>query len=189
VELETERLLLRRPEPRDVDAYAEFWADPDVVRYIGGATKTWAETKAGVDRMIRHWNRHGIGLFSIERKADGRLVGRAGFLLWDTKRWVHSLADELDLPIETEIGWTLGRAFWGVGYATEASIAARDWALEELGLRRLISLIQRPNTASVRVAEKLGETLERANIGGPFSRTTDLYALGAQPAAAGIPAR
>ena len=85
---------------------------------------------------------------------------------------------------ETEIGWTLARAHWGHGYATEGATAARDWVLPELGLRRLISLIQRGNDASVRVARKLGETLEREDLPGPFPAATDLYAL-----TVGAPAR
>jgi RimJ/RimL family protein N-acetyltransferase len=176
VQLETHRLLLRRPERGDIDGYADFFADPEVVRYISGVTKTRAETAAGVERMIRHWDRYGIGLFSLVRKADERLIGRAGFLFWDA-RWRNSLANELEASAETEIGWTLGREFWGLGYATEAATAARDWALSELGVTRLISLIQRGNVASVRVAEKLGETLERKDLPGPFAATTDLYAL------------
>jgi RimJ/RimL family protein N-acetyltransferase len=178
VQLETRRLLLRRPEHRDVDGYAAFFADPAVVRYTSGETRTRAETAAAVERIIRHWDRHGLGLFSVIRKEDERLVGRTGFLLWDPERWVHSLAHELEgRPLETEIGWTFGREFWGRGYATEASIAARDWALATLGLTRLISLIQRHNVASVRVAEKLGQSLEQRDLDGPFAGTTDLYAL------------
>jgi RimJ/RimL family protein N-acetyltransferase len=180
VQLQTERLLLRRPEAADVDGYAAFWADPEVVRYIGGQTKTRAETAAGVARMIRHWDRYGVGLFSLVRKDDGRLVGRAGFLVWDPDRWAHGMNEELGEPLETELGWTLGREFWGNGYATEGAAAARDWALRELGLNRLISLIQRANVASVRVAERLGERLEREDIPGPFKAMTDLYVLTAE---------
>ena len=183
MQLETERLLLRRPKPRDLDGYAEFFADPEVVRYLSGVTRTRAESEAGLERMIRHWDRHGVGLFSIVRRDDERLIGRAGLLFWD-ERWRDSLRHEVAGPVETEIGWTLGREFWGRGYATEASAAVRDWALGELGVKRLISLIQRGNDASVRVAEKLGETLEREDIDGPFSATTDLYAL-----TVGAPAR
>lgn len=177
VELETERLLLRVPEPEDIDAYAEFWADPEVVRYMGGITRTRAETAAGVDRMRRHWNRHGLGLFSVVRQEDGRLLGRAGFLLWDPARWLNALQSDLAGPLETEIGWAFGRDFWGRGYATEAARAALTWGFRDLGLRRVISLIQRGNIASVRVAEKLGEVLEQQDLDGPFAATTDLYAL------------
>jgi RimJ/RimL family protein N-acetyltransferase len=122
MQLETERLLLRRPQARDLDAYAELFADPEVVRYTGGVTKMRAESEQAVQRMIDHWEDHGIGLFSVVRKEDDRVLG-------------------------------------------------------QLRLRRLVSLIQRGNDASVRVAEKLGETLEREDLPGPFRGPTDLYAL------------
>ena len=177
MELETERLVLRVPEPTDVDTYARFWADPEMVRYIGGETKSREEVEQLVARMRRHWERHGLGLFSVVRKEDGQLLGRAGFLLWDPSTWRNALHFELDEPLETEIGWTFGRAYWGHGYATEAALAALQWGSRELGLRRVISLIQRENAASIRVAEKLGELLERRDLGGPFAATVDLYAL------------
>lgn len=177
MQLETDRLLLRIPEPRDIDAYARFFADPEVVRYVSGRTRTRGETAVGVERMRRHWERHEIGLFSVVRKEDEQLLGRAGFLLWDATRWLNALQNDLDEPLETEIGWTFGREFWGNGYATEAALAALRWGFGELGLRRVISLIQRGNVASVRVAEKLGELLEQEDVPGPFAATTDLYAL------------
>jgi RimJ/RimL family protein N-acetyltransferase len=177
MQLETERLLLRRPETGDLDAYAQLFADPEVVRYTGGVTKTRAESALALERMIRHWQDHGIGLFSLVRQEDERVLGRVGFLLWDAESWQHAMVQPPGEKAETEIGWTLARAHWGLGYATEGATAARDWALQELGLRRLISLIQRGNDASVRVAHKLGETLEREDLPGPFRRPTDLYAL------------
>jgi RimJ/RimL family protein N-acetyltransferase len=177
MQLETERLLLRRPETGDLDAYAQLFADPEVVRYTGGVTKTRAESALALERMIRHWQDHGIGLFSLVRQEDERVLGRVGFLLWDAESWQHAMVQTPGEKTETEIGWTLARAHWGLGYATEGATAARDWALQELGLRRLISLIQRGNDASVRVARKLGETLEREDLPGPFRRPTDLYAL------------
>jgi RimJ/RimL family protein N-acetyltransferase len=177
MQLETERLLLRRPQAGDLGAYAELFADPEVVRYTGGVTKSRDESALALERMIRHWQDHGIGLFSLVRKEDERVLGRVGFLLWDAERWQNAMVQPPGETTEIEIGWTLARAHWGLGYATEGATAARDWALQELGLRRLMSLIQRGNDASVRVARKLGETLERANVPGPFRRATDLYAL------------
>jgi len=67
MQLETERLLLRRPQARDLDAYAELFADPEVVRYTGGVAKTRAESEHAVQRMIDHWEDYGIG------RARGRL--------------------------------------------------------------------------------------------------------------------
>jgi len=57
---------------------------------------------------------------------------------------------------QPELGWTLARRHWGNGYASEASLAVRDWARSERGIGRLISLINPVNTASQRVAERLG---------------------------------
>jgi RimJ/RimL family protein N-acetyltransferase len=183
VRLETERLVLRLPEPNDVDDYLGIFGDPQVVEFLSG-TQTRDVVAAGIERMRRHWDRHGVGLFSVVRKEDERLLGRVGFLLWDPDRWVHAMREELEGELETEIGWTLGSEYWKRGYATEAAFACRDWALGELGLRRLVSVIAPGNAASIRVAEKLGETLEREDLPGPFGRRVDLYSLetGAGPA-------
>jgi RimJ/RimL family protein N-acetyltransferase len=161
VRLETERLVLRKPELGDRDGYAELWGDPEVVRFLGGTTVPPDEVPAGIERMLGQWERHGVGLFSVVRKEDDQLVGRVGYLLWDTERWVHAMSEELEGPLELEIGWTLIRAFWNQGYATEAAIACRDHAFGELGRERVISLIAPENVASIRVAEKIGESYER----------------------------
>ena len=159
--IETERLLLRLPEPRDADALAEAFGDAEVVRYLSGVTRSLDETRRIVDDMLRHWDRYGSGLFTIERLEDGAVLGRAGFLVWDPRVWEHGLEKELEGPLETEIGWTLARRHWGHGYATEAALAARDWALAELRPPRLISLIHPENIRSQRVSEKLGQHYER----------------------------
>ena len=177
MQLETERLLLRRPQPSDLSAYSELFSDPEVVRYTGGVRKTRSESELALQRMIRHWEDFEIGLFSVIRKGDDRVLGRVGFLLWDAECWQHAMLRPPRGETETEIGWTLARPHWGRGYATEGAEAARDWAGQELGVLRLVSLIQRGNEGSVRVARKLGETLEREDHPGPFRERTDLYAL------------
>jgi ribosomal-protein-alanine N-acetyltransferase len=180
VRLETERLILRKPEAGDVDGYAEIWGDPEVVRFLGGRTLEPEEVPEGIQRMLRQWHRHGVGLFSVIRKEDERLVGRVGYLLWDPGRWVHAMAEDLDGDLELEIGWVVARPFWGQGYATEAAAACRDQALGELGRNRVISLIDPKNVPSIRVAEKIGERYERdVEISvGPVG----LYALEKRPA-------
>ncbi|HEX6700769.1 MAG TPA: GNAT family N-acetyltransferase [Gaiellaceae bacterium] len=159
--IETERLLLRLPEPSDADGFAEALGDPEVVRYLSGVARTREGTLDVIERMRGHWDRYGSGLFTIERREDGAVLGRAGFLVWDPRTWVHGLEHALDGPLETEIGWTLARRHWGHGYATEAALAARDWAFQELRLPRLISLIHPDNVRSQRVSEKLGQRYER----------------------------
>jgi RimJ/RimL family protein N-acetyltransferase len=148
-QLETERLLLRQFRESDLDAFAEICADEEVMRYIG-------EFKP-LDRMgawrsmamhLGHWQLKGYGMWAVEEKATGRLIGRVG--LWDPEGWAG-----------LEVGWMLGRAYWGRGFATEAARASMDAAIRVLGVDHLISVIHPDNAASIRVAERLGERFER----------------------------
>ena len=79
--LETERLILRKPKMDDLDGYAELWGDPEVVRYLSGTTLPRDQVPQAIERMLGHWERHGVGLFSVLRKEDERLIGRVGYLL------------------------------------------------------------------------------------------------------------
>jgi ribosomal-protein-alanine N-acetyltransferase len=178
MKLETERLLLRIPDERDIDGYLDVYSDPEVMRFLGTGMFSRDDAVAGVERMRRHWDRHGIGLFSVVRKEDERLLGRVGFLLWDLVRGVHAMREELDGALELEVGWTLGSEHWNRGYATEAALACRDWAVGELGYKRLVSLIARDNVGSIRVAEKIGESYERDLERPKRDYAVGLWALG-----------
>jgi RimJ/RimL family protein N-acetyltransferase len=94
----------------------------------------------------------------LERRDDGRFVGRTGILVWDTRTWSHTSLAEAGEHAQPELGWALVRAHWGNGYATEAARAVRDWVRRERGVGRLVSLIAPHNAASQRVAERLGAT-------------------------------
>jgi RimJ/RimL family protein N-acetyltransferase len=183
VRLETERLLLRIPDVRDVDGYLEVFGDPRVISFLGMTPQTREENAMGIERMRRHWERHGVGLFSVVRKEDERLLGRVGFLLWHPVRWVNAMREELEGELELEVGWTLGSEHWSRGYATEAAIACRDWALGELGWKRIVSLIAHDNAASIRVAEKIGETYERDVERPDIDYLIGLWSLGERAAA------
>jgi RimJ/RimL family protein N-acetyltransferase/class 3 adenylate cyclase len=159
--LETERLILRAPVPEDADPLAPMYADPEVMRYLGdGRTLTREETGRSVNRMIEAWKEDGFGLLTVVRKEDGAVIGRVGLIVWDPETWQTTRANA-DGPTELEVGYTIGRPHWGQGYATEAAAAARDYALEHLGARRLIALIIHGNEPSENVARKLGFEYER----------------------------
>jgi RimJ/RimL family protein N-acetyltransferase len=142
--IETERLLLRKPR-RD-DDLTEFVADEHVQSWIGGPDDP-AEL---IDRWIARWERNGIGQFVVE--LDGLLIGRVGFIVWDSRTWETSAYALAGTHAETELGWAILSAHWGNGYATEAALAAREW----IQRKRIISLIDPANVRSIRVAEKLG---------------------------------
>jgi [ribosomal protein S5]-alanine N-acetyltransferase len=177
VSLDTDRLLLRAPVPDDAEALAPMYADPEVMRYVGdGRTLTRTETERSVRRMIERWRADGFGLFTTVRKDDGAVIGRVGLLIWNTDTWEPTTrAEAQNGPTEVEVGYTLGRDFWGQGYATEAAGAVRDYALGKLGAERLIALIVHGNTASENVARKLGLEYERDIMLG--RREAQLFAL------------
>ena len=134
------------------------YGDPETVRYLGdGSTATLAEVEESIAFWLTRWEANGLGLCSLERREDGRVLGRAGFLVWDTAEWEPSTFTEAGERAQVELGWMLAREHWGRGYATEAALALRDWAFAEYGLTRLISLIRPGNEPSVRVAERIGE--------------------------------
>ncbi len=91
MQLETERLVLRKPELGDLDGYVELWGDPEVMRFLGGHTLPPDEVPQAMERNLGQWERHGLGLFSVLRKEDERFVGRIGYLLWDTDRWENAV--------------------------------------------------------------------------------------------------
>jgi RimJ/RimL family protein N-acetyltransferase len=151
VEIETGRLLLRRWRDEDLDAYARICADPEVMRYIGGgATLTREQSEEQVSRFVRHWDERGFGLWAVEHRASGAFIGFVGLAYQD--EWTEG-------EHKTEVGWRLDRACWGKGLATEGAVASVRYGLEDLGLERIISIIQPENLASRRVAEKAGLTL------------------------------
>jgi RimJ/RimL family protein N-acetyltransferase len=179
LQLETDRLLLRAPVPEDAEALAPMYADPEVMRYVGdGRTLTRGDTERSVKRMIERWEADGFGLFTTVRQDDGVVIGRVGLLVWNTDTWEPTTrAEAANAPSEVEVGYTLGRPYWGHGYATEAAGAVRDYALDGLGAERLIALIIHGNTASENVARKLGLAYERDVMLG--RREAQLFALDA----------
>lgn len=153
VRLETERLVVRPLTEADAEPLAEINADPDVMRYIGdGRPRTFEQTRERVGKAVRHWEETGWGAFAVDLAETGELIGFAALA-------VPEFLPEI-LPV-VEVGWRFSRVHWGNGYAPEAARAAIGYAFDEVGLDRLVSCIHRDNAASMRVAEKLGMTLER----------------------------
>jgi RimJ/RimL family protein N-acetyltransferase len=169
IELRTERLVLRQWRDDDLDALAPIYADPEVMRYIrDGSVQDRKDTAAHLDRMRQHWDEHGFGLFAAELVRTGELTGWVGLA-------VPYFLPEV-LPA-VEIGWRLGRSFWGAGLATEGARAALHFGLADRGLARLVSIRQVENMRSARVMEKIGLTFERRTTVPGNGRAVDVYAI------------
>jgi RimJ/RimL family protein N-acetyltransferase len=144
---ETERLRLRMFRESDLDAYAAMCGDAEVMRYLGdGRPLTRSDAWRNMALMIGHWHLRGFGMWAVDEKASGRMIGRIG--AWYPDGWPGK-----------EIGWTLCRDCWGRGFATEAGRAAIEHAFTVLHWPEVISLIRRGNAQSIRVAERVGESL------------------------------
>ncbi|MBT2444552.1 GNAT family N-acetyltransferase [Streptomyces sp. ISL-36] len=152
-EIRTPRLLLRRWTDDDLVPMAEINADPEVMRWIGdGSVRDLEQTAEDIERWEEEWDDEGFGLFAVELLASGELIGFAGLSVPDFLPEV--------LPA-VEIGWRLGRQYWGHGYASEAAHAALEFALQDRGLDRVVSITHISNTASENVMRKLGMVPER----------------------------
>jgi len=176
--IETERLLLRPPEVGDEDAVFRFVSDPEVMRWIGndGQTGTYADAVERIALYCRAWELDGFGHFMVVRKASGDTIGRVGLLVWDPQTWQHGTRSEIGDRAEVELGWSLERAAWGHGYATEAATAVGDWAFGHVPASRLISLIHPENVRSLRVAQKIGSRYQH-DVVVHHGATAQLWAL------------
>jgi len=144
-------------------------ADPQVMRWIGdGSVRDERQTKVGIQACEREWDRHGFGLFALELRATGELIGFTGLA-------VPEFLPEV-MPA-VEIGWRLGRPFWGQGLATEAARAALRFGLIDRGLDRIVSIAQAGNDASERIMGKLGMRLERETVDPTCNRPVRVHAI------------
>jgi mannosidase alpha-like ER degradation enhancer 2 len=108
------------------------------MRYLGGKAYSRSEAWRHLAFLIGHWHLRGYGHWAVEEKTSGKLAGRIGFL--NPEGWPGF-----------EIGWTLGRSFWGKGYAIEGARRALDYAFTQLDQAHVISLIH-PQNREVRAA-------------------------------------
>ena len=147
--LETGRLILRGFTRRDLDAHAATLGDEAVMRHIGGKPlnreDSWRRLMSGVGS----WVLTGMGPWAVELKADGRLAGHCGFFHFE-RDMIPSIAGE------PEMGWIFDRSVHGQGIAFEACSAALQWAERELAAPSYPAIIDLDNTASMKLAERLG---------------------------------
>lgn len=148
--LDTERLLLRAFRPDDLDPFADIVADPEVIKRAtyDGTTMTRAQAWNWLCLMLGHWHMRGHGIWGVEEKSTGVLIGRIGLQFLD---WFE----------DVELVWMLARSAWGKGYASEGARAAIDFGFNELGLGRMAAVIHKDNVPSIRLAERLGMEMEK----------------------------
>jgi RimJ/RimL family protein N-acetyltransferase len=139
--IETNRLVLRGPEPED---YPDFKATFTSyrARFMGGplnAYESWMLYAA----EIGHWAIRGYGMWMIHDKVTDETYGMAGG--WKPAKWP-----------EAELAWVIWPGAGGHGFALEATHAARNYFYKTLGWEGAVSYIDPKNLDSIRLAERLG---------------------------------
>lgn len=152
-ELRTDRLLLHRWRDADVAHFAAINADPEVMEFFP-SIQSYAETEAMVGRIEACFDEHGFGLWAVEIPEVAPCIGFVG---------LYPVTFDSHFTPAVEVGWRLGKEWWGSGYATEAGRAALAFGFDEIGLDEIVSFTAVANERSQRVMERLGMTHNSAD--------------------------
>jgi RimJ/RimL family protein N-acetyltransferase len=119
------------------------------LRYLLGGTEPWDRGRSWrhLAFLLGHWQLAGCGMWAVEQRETSTFLGMVGFA--EPEGWPG-----------LELAWILARRWWGYGYATEGARAALTHAFTVWQKDHVISLIHPENRASIRVAERLGESLQ-----------------------------
>jgi RimJ/RimL family protein N-acetyltransferase len=163
----TERLVIRRVEHSDAPVLAEFYADAEVMAHLGGP-RDRKRMREVFEEIALAPDDDEERIWSLVERDSGRVIGCCGLV-----------RKEIELHPEYELTYTLSRAAWGRGLATEAARALVEHAGTVLGKSRLVALVEPENRASARVAEKVGFAYARPVLR-PGERTLHLYVRDAE---------
>jgi [ribosomal protein S5]-alanine N-acetyltransferase len=159
--IETARLRLRRYVEGDVELVHRLMSNPRVMQYYPTLYDLERSRKM-LEKMLASYQTTGYSLLAAERRSDGSYVGQVGLLYWE----------DVDAREDVEVGYMLLPEYWGVGYATEAAQACRDWAFVKLGVDRVVSFIDTKNRPSIAVAKRNGmkrlKRIEESRFGKPI---------------------
>lgn len=145
--LETERLYLREMNQGDFSSLCKILQDKDVMYAYEHAFDD-IEAQEWLDKQFKRYNQYGFGLWAVILKETGEMIGQCGLTMQDcNNRQV------------LEVGYLFQKAFWHMGYASEAAIACKKYAFEVLHADEVFSIIRDTNTASQNVAKRNGMTV------------------------------
>lgn len=141
--IETERLILRRPEPRDRAPLHAMWADAAVMADLGPVKDEAASDAA----LARHASYAPLGFWVVEHRGDGTIIGFCG---------LKPGAPDTPIAAMLEIGWMLAVPYWGAGYAREAAAASLAWGWANRPEDPIVAITARRNAKSRGLMERLG---------------------------------
>lgn len=143
--IETKRLILREWEDKDIELFARINQDPQVLEFLPGPLSK-EESSSWVNKINESCKENEFGLWAATLKT-GELIGYIGLNIPSFKASFTPCV---------EIGWRLGSAFWGKGYATEGARAVLEYGFTQLKLKEIVAFTVPANIRSIRIMEKIG---------------------------------
>ncbi|XGW00107.1 MAG: GNAT family N-acetyltransferase [Leptolyngbya sp. BL-A-14] len=153
MQIETDRLILREFQRKDLQELAPILADPKVMKFSPTGVSSVEQVRERIEGFIACYNEFGFGKWAVILKQTNQLLGYCGIAV-----------DQIDGNEEKELGYRLNSRYWGQGLATEASSAAVKYGFEQFNLPYILGLVERANVASVRVLEKIGMQHQRTTV-------------------------
>ena len=151
--IRTDRLIIRETTLDDVDIFYKIYSDPEITRFMEGLFENPEDEKRyQKDYIEKVYALMGFGLWTVVRADDGEVVGRAGY----------SVRNGFE---DIELGFLIGKAYQGQGYAYEACSAILDYGRDVLLFDKVQTLVKKENTVSGNLCKKLGFTeVDEVNV-------------------------
>jgi len=159
--METERLFLRQFKEDDIFSLHPIFSDSETMKYYP-APFSLEQTQNWIKKNQNRYDEDGFGLWGICLKETKELIGDCGLI-----------KQKVDGRVEVEIGYHVNKEYWARGFASEAAKGCRDYGFDQLGLLKLISIIDPNNKPSIRVAEKIGFRKEKESF--IFNKNHSIY--------------
>lgn len=142
--LQTERLVLKKMEVSDSSSLFKIWSDSEVTRFMNINSLTDESQAIDIIEMLDDLYREDKAIrYSIIQSDSNQIIGSCGYNSLDFENF------------KAEIGYDLGKEYWGNGFASEAILALLDYAFNTLNLNRIEAKVEPENCKSIRLLEKL----------------------------------
>lgn len=139
----TERLKLRTLEVKDKEAVMKFWGNDEVMKYCGGFSGDRRQIITVINNYRKLQDERSFSAFAVVLQENNEVIGACGYNYTENN-------------IVIELIFHFAKAYWGKGYATEASEACIRYARENLNIEKIIASVDPRNGASRKALEKLG---------------------------------
>jgi len=152
VRFETERLLIRGIEKEDLESLLKVYNKKENMKYVSDGTYKWTFKRLAekYDRQNKNYA-SGFGIFAVEKKNSGEIIGEAG------------LFDSFEKQSILELGYIIDSKHWGNGYGYEICMGLINYCFNDLRINSVIARMYSKNIASVKLSESCG--MKRINEG------------------------